>query len=71
MAPYDDLDEELSDDIVSFAVGDISSRDGLTQQEKTMVTVSTPVALGTEPQLKRNMHTGFDVGLTKGRSSLP
>ena len=34
----------------SFAFGDIYSRKSLTQQEQTLVTISTLVALGTEPQ---------------------
>jgi 4-carboxymuconolactone decarboxylase len=62
---YKDLDPELADYIVSFAFGDIYSRDSLTQQEQTMVTIATLVALGTEPQLKLHINTGFNVGLTK------
>lgn len=62
---YKDLDSELSDYIVSFAFGDIYSRENLTQQEQTMVTISTLVALGIEPQLKLHINVGFNVGLTK------
>lgn len=62
---YQSLDSELADYIVSFAFGDIYSRTSLTQQEQTMVTISTLVALGTEPQLKLHINTGFTVGLTK------
>ncbi|GGG67787.1 hypothetical protein GCM10011374_35120 [Kocuria dechangensis] len=62
---YKSLDSELSDYIVSFAFGDIYSRKSLTQQEQTMVTISTLVGLGTEPQLKLHMNVGFNVGLTK------
>lgn len=62
---YKDLDPELSDYIVSFAFGDIYSRTSLTQQEQTMVTISTLVALGTEPQLKLHINVGFNVGLSK------
>ncbi|MDQ4491688.1 carboxymuconolactone decarboxylase family protein [Sinomonas sp. ASV486] len=62
---YKDLDPHLADYIVSFAFGDIYSRTSLTQQEQTMVTISTLVALGTEPQLKLHINTGFNVGLTK------
>lgn len=54
---YKDLDPELADYIVSFAFGDIYSRDSLTQQEQTMVTIATLVALGTEPQLKLHINT--------------
>lgn len=62
---YATLDEDLSDYIVSFAFGDIYSRTSLTPQEQTMVTISTLVALGAEPQLKLHMNVGFNVGLTK------
>lgn len=62
---YKSLDSELSDYIVSFAFGDIYSRTSLTQQEQTMVTISTLVGLGTEPQLKLHMNVGFNVGLTQ------
>ena len=62
---YKTLDADLPDYIVSFAFGDIYSRTSLTQQEQTLVTISTLVALGTEPQLKLHINTGFNVGLTK------
>lgn len=62
---YKDLDADLSDYIISFAFGDIYSRSSLTQQEQTMVTISTLVALGTEPQLKLHINVGFNVGLSK------
>ena len=62
---YKALDPDLPDYIVSFAFGDIYSRTSLTQQEQTLVTISTLVALGTEPQLKLHINTGFNVGLTK------
>lgn len=65
---YKTLDPDLSDYIVSFAFGDIYSRTSLTQQEQTLVTISTLVALVTEPQLKLHINTGFNVGLTKGEN---
>ena len=46
---YKDLDPDLSDYIVSFAFGNIYSRTLLTQQEQTMVTISTLAGRGTEP----------------------
>ena len=64
---YKTLDPELSDYIVSFAFGDIYSRTSLTQQEQTLVTISTLVALGTERQLKLHINVGFNVGLTKDK----
>jgi 4-carboxymuconolactone decarboxylase len=68
---YKSLDADLSDYIVSFAFGDIYSRTSLTQQEQTMVTISTLVALGTEPQLKLHINVGFNVGLRRRKSSVP
>ena len=62
---YKSLDPDLSDYIVSFAFGDIYSRTNVPQQEQTLATISTLVALGTEPQLKLHINTGFNVGLTK------
>ena len=62
---YKDLDPLLYDYIVSFAFGDIYSRDSLSQQEQTMVTISSLAALGTERQLKLHINVGFNVGLTK------
>lgn len=62
---YESLDPELSDYIVSFAFGDIYSRTGLSQQEQTMVTIATLVALGAEPQLKLHLNVGFNMGLTR------
>lgn len=62
---YKDLDPLLYDYIVSFAFGDIYSRDSLSQQEQTMVTISSLAALGTERQLKLHINVGFNVGLTR------
>lgn len=62
---YKELDPDLADYIISFAFGDIYSRTALTPQEQTMVTISTLVALGTEPQLKLHINVGFNVGLTR------
>lgn len=62
---YRNLDEHLADYIVSFAFGDIYSRDSLTQQEQTLVTISMLTALGIEPQLKLHINVGFNVGLSQ------
>ena len=62
---YKDLDPLLYDYIVSFAFGDIYSRDSLSQQEQTMMTISSLAALGTERQLKLHINVGFNVGLTR------
>lgn len=60
-----DLDPLLSDYIVSFAFGDIYSRNSLSQQEQAMVTISSLAALGTGRQLKLHINVGFNVGLTR------
>ena len=62
---YRDLDENIADYIVSFAFGDIYSRDSLTQKEQTLVTIASLTALGIEPQLKLHINVGFNVGLTQ------
>lgn len=62
---YRDIDPDLHEYIVSFAFGDIYSRTSLSQQEQTLVTISTLAALGTERQLKLHINVGFNVGLTK------
>lgn len=62
---YRDLDEHIADYIVSFAFGDIYSRDSLTQKEQTLVTIASLTALGIEPQLKLHINVGFNVGLTQ------
>lgn len=62
---YRGLDEHLADYIVSFAFGDIYSRDSLSQQEQTLVTISMLTALGIEPQLRLHINVGFNVGLTR------
>ena len=59
---YKTLDPDLPDYIVSFAFGDIYSRTSLTQQEQTLVTISTLVALGTEPQVEAAHQHGFQRG---------
>ncbi|GAB3940966.1 carboxymuconolactone decarboxylase family protein [Corynebacterium tapiri] len=62
---YKELDPMLSDYIVSFAFGDIYTRDSLTPQEQTMSTIASLATLGTEPQLKLHINAGFNVGLSK------
>ncbi len=62
---YRDVDPQLSDYIVSFAFGDIYSRTALTPQQQTLVTISTLVGRGAEPQLKLHINVGFNVGLSR------
>ncbi|MBY5957185.1 carboxymuconolactone decarboxylase family protein [Membranicola marinus] len=58
-----DLDEDLEDYIVEFAFGDIYSRSGLTHEEKTLMTISSLVTQGLEPQLRLHVNTGLTVGI--------
>jgi 4-carboxymuconolactone decarboxylase len=59
-----DLDPELENYIVEFAFGDIYSREGLTDEQKTLITISSLVTQGLEPQLKLHVNTGLTIGLT-------
>lgn len=59
-----DLDSELENYIVEFAFGDIYSREGLSDQKKTLITLSSLVTQGLEPQLKLHVNIGLTIGLT-------
>lgn len=63
----DDL-EEIAPDvgkyIIEFAYGDIYSREGLTNQQRALVTLSSLVTQGTEPQLELHINTSLTSGLT-------
>ncbi len=59
-----DLDSELENYIVEFAFGDIYSREGLSDKEKTLLTISSLVTQGLEPQLTLHVNTGLTVGIT-------
>jgi len=59
-----DLDSELENYIVEFAFGDIYSREGLSDKEKTLLTISSLVTQGLEPQLTLHINTGLTVGIT-------
>ncbi|MBF0705712.1 carboxymuconolactone decarboxylase family protein [Alkalihalobacillus hwajinpoensis] len=63
----DDLEEiapDVSKYIIEFAYGDIYSRDGLTNQQRALVTLSSLVTQGTEPQLELHINTALTSGLT-------
>ncbi len=64
VAAFKDLAPDLESYIVEFAFGDIYSREGLTKQQQTMVTISSLVTQGTEPQLELHINTGLTIGLT-------
>lgn len=58
-----ELDSKLEDYIVEFAFGDIYSRDGLSLETRTLLTISSLVTQGLEPQLKLHINTGLTIGI--------
>ncbi|MFE4419136.1 carboxymuconolactone decarboxylase family protein [Streptomyces sp. NPDC056817] len=60
-----DIAPDVTRYMVEFAFGDIYARPGLTKQEQALVTISSLVTLGTEPQLELHIDTGLTVGLSK------
>lgn len=59
-----DLDSELENYIVEFAFGDIYSREGLSHEQRTLITIASLVTQGLEPQMKLHINTGLTIGLT-------
>lgn len=59
-----DLDPHLEDYIVEFAFGDIYSREGLSHEQRTLITISSLVTQGLEPQLRLHINTGLTIGIT-------
>jgi 4-carboxymuconolactone decarboxylase len=59
-----ELAPDLDNFIVEFAFGEIYSREGLTNHQRTLVTISSLVTLGTEPQLALHTNVGLNIGLT-------
>lgn len=59
-----DLAPGLDKYIIEFAYGDIYTREGLTNQQRALITISSLVTLGTEPQLELHINTGLTAGLT-------
>ena len=64
VAAFKDIAPDLESYIVEFAFGDIYSREGTTQQQKTIATIASLVTLGTEPQLELHINVGITIGLT-------
>ena len=51
--------------IVEFAFGDIYAREGLSLQERELVTIASLLTMGgCEPQLRVHLNGGLNVGLT-------
>lgn len=59
-----DLDPELEKYIVEFAFGDIYARDQLSDQTKTLLTISSLVTQGLDPQLRLHVNIALTIGLT-------
>lgn len=60
-----DISPDLGDYIVEFAFGDIYARDGLSLQEREMITLASLLtAGGCEPQLKVHIAGALHVGLS-------
>lgn len=59
-----DIAPDVSRYIVEFAFGDIYDRPGLTNQERSLVTISSLTTLGTEPQVELHINSGLNVGLS-------
>lgn len=58
------LDDELENYIVEFAFGDIYAREGLSHEQRTLITISSLVTQGLEPQLRLHVNTGLTIGIT-------
>jgi len=59
-----DIAPDVSKYIIEFAYGDIYSRPGLTNQQRALVTMSSLITQGTEPQLELHINTALTSGLT-------
>ncbi|MED1865023.1 carboxymuconolactone decarboxylase family protein [Fictibacillus nanhaiensis] len=60
-----DIAPDVGKYIIEFAYGEIYSRSGLTNKQRALVTISSLVTQGTEPQLELHINTGLTAGLTK------
>ncbi|MBW3110433.1 carboxymuconolactone decarboxylase family protein [Bacillus sp. MCCB 382] len=61
----EDIAPDVGKYIIEFAYGDIYSRSGLTNKQRAIVTISSLVTQGTEPQLELHINTGLTAGLTE------
>jgi len=59
-----DIAPDVSKFIIEFGYGDIYTRPGLTNQQRALVTISSLITQGTEPQLELHINTGLTSGLT-------
>ncbi|WP_061810563.1 carboxymuconolactone decarboxylase family protein [Rossellomorea vietnamensis] len=61
----EDIAPDVGKYIIEFAYGEIYSRKGLTNKQRALVTISSLVTQGTEPQLELHINTGLTAGLTE------
>ncbi|MFI8687820.1 carboxymuconolactone decarboxylase family protein [Rossellomorea sp. NPDC077527] len=61
----EDIAPDVGKYIIEFAYGDIYSRPGLTNKQRALITISSLVTQGTEPQLELHINTGLTAGLSK------
>jgi len=54
-----DLAPDVGKYIIQFAYGDIYSRSGLDNKQRALVTISSLITQGTEPQLELHLNTGL------------
>ncbi|AZB41994.1 carboxymuconolactone decarboxylase family protein [Bacillus sp. FJAT-42376] len=59
-----DIAPDVGDMIIDFAYGEVYSREGLTNKQRALVTISSLITQGTEPQLELHLNTGLTAGLT-------
>ncbi|KSU57252.1 4-carboxymuconolactone decarboxylase [[Bacillus] enclensis] len=60
-----DIAPDVAKYIIEFAYGNIYTRDGLSNKQRALVTISSLVTQGTEPQLELHLNTGLTAGLTQ------
>ena len=59
-----DIAPAVGEWITDFAYGEVYSRTGLGNRDRALVTISTLVTQGTEPQLALHINTGLTAGLS-------
>ncbi|HDR8072365.1 TPA: carboxymuconolactone decarboxylase family protein [Bacillus cereus] len=59
-----DIAPDIEKYIIEFAYGDIYSRPGLDGKQRALITISSLVTQGTEPQLELHINMGLTIGLT-------
>jgi 4-carboxymuconolactone decarboxylase len=60
---FSDIAPDLEKYVVEFAFGDIYAREGISNKEKVLVTISALVAQG-KPQIQMHIRSGLQVGFT-------